>query len=141
MATLSLRTLTKHMRQIDICMMVTISKRGSLNSRPMSNNKDVNYKGDSWFFTYEKTRKIKDLEENPNVSLNFEGDKDLFISITGKGKIIRDKEIFEKHWVDSLSQWFPHGVDTKGMVLIHVKGLKLEYWQREKEGKIKIERN
>jgi general stress protein 26 len=141
MATLSLSTLTKHMRQIDICMMVTISKRGSLNSRPMSNNKDVNYKGDSWFFTYEKTRKVKDLQENPNVSLNFEGDKDLFISIAGKAKIIRNKEIFEKHWVDSLNQWFPDGVDTKGMVLIQVKGIKLEYWQRDKEGKIKIERN
>jgi general stress protein 26 len=141
MATLSLSTLTKHMRQIDICMMVTISKRGSLNSRPMSNNKDVNYKGDSWFFTYEKTRKVKDLQENPNVSLNFEGDKDLFISIAGKAKIIRNKEIFEKHWVDSLNQWFPDGVDTKGMVLIQVKGIKFEYWQRDKEGKIKIERN
>jgi general stress protein 26 len=141
MATLSLSTITRHMRQLDICMMVTVSKRGPLNSRPMSNNKDVNYKGDSWFFSYSNTQKIKDIDANPNVNLNFEGDKDLFISISGKAKLIRDKAIFEKHWVDSLNQWFPEGVDTKGLVLIQVKGKKLQYWQREKEGKIKIEGN
>jgi general stress protein 26 len=139
MATLSLRTLTRHMRKLDICMMVTISKGGFLNSRPMSNNKDVNYKGDSWFFSNSNTQKIKDIDANPNVNLNFEGDKDLFISISGKAKLIRDKATFEKHWVDSLNQWFPDGVDTKGLVLIHVKGKKLQYWQRDKEGKFKLE--
>ncbi|MEJ7627295.1 MAG: hypothetical protein WKF35_10555 [Ferruginibacter sp.] len=41
MATLSLSSLAKHMKQIDICMMITQTKRGSMNSRPMSNNKDV----------------------------------------------------------------------------------------------------
>ena len=62
MATLSLATLARHMKEIDICMFITHSSRGSLNCRPMSNNKDVTYKGDSFFFTMEKTRKVKELE-------------------------------------------------------------------------------
>ena len=138
MAALSLSTITRHMRKLDICMMVTVSKRGPLNSRPMSNNKDVNYKGDSWFFSYSNTQKVRDLEANKNVILNFEGEKDLFISISGKAKLIRDKKMFEKHWVDSLNQWFKDGVDTKGLVLIQVTGSKLHYWQREKEGEINL---
>jgi len=138
MPTLSLTTLAKLMKQLDICMMTTNTKRGSMNSRPMSNNRDVTYKGDSYFFTYEKTDKVKELEANPSVSLSFEGKDDIFISVAGKAKLIRNKEMFKEHWQDSLNQWFPEGPDTKGVVLIHVKGTTLKYWQREKEGAISL---
>ncbi|MEO6583085.1 MAG: pyridoxamine 5'-phosphate oxidase family protein [Ferruginibacter sp.] len=138
MATLSLSALAKQMKQLDICMMTTNTKRGSLNSRPMSNNRDVSYKGDSYFFTYEKTGKIKELEANSSVCLNFEGKDDMYISVAGKAKLIRNKETFKDHWQQSLNQWFPEGPDTKGIVLIHVKGTTLKYWQREKEGAISL---
>ncbi len=138
MTTLSLATLAKQMKQLDICMMTTNTKRGSMNSRPMSNNRDVTYKGDSYFFTYEKTSKVRELEVNPAVCLNFEGKDDMYISVAGKAKLIRDKEMFQEHWQDSLNQWFPEGPDTKGIVLIHVKGGSLKYWQREKEGSISL---
>ncbi len=138
MATLSLATMAKHMKQIDICMFTTLTARGGLNSRPMSNNKDVTWKGDSYFFTMEKTKKIKEIESNPNVMLNFEGDKDLFITVSGKAKLIRDKQSFQEHWVPDLDRWFAKGIDTKGLVLVHVKGMKLHYWQREKEGELSI---
>lgn len=138
MATLSLATITRHMRQLDICMMVTESKGGALSSRPMSNNKDVKYNGDSYFFTFEGSQKIKDIESNAQVNLNFEGKDMLYISIAGKAKLIRNKTAFEEHWVDGLEQWFKKGVDTPGMVLIHIKGSKLRYWQKEKEGAIKL---
>ena len=117
-----------------------MTKRGGFNSRPMSNNRDVNYKGDSYFFTYEKSGKIKELEANQNVSLIFEGKSDLYLSVTGKAKLIRDRESFMEHWVDSLNQWFEDGVDTKGMVLIHVKGTKIKYWQREKERQVSLQK-
>ena len=138
MATYNLDTIAREMRKLDICMMVSQSKRGSLNSRPMSNNGDVKYNGNSYFFTYEQSQKIKDLEANPQVSLNFEGQNQLFISVSGKAKLIRNKLLFEEHWIDSLKQWFPEGVDTPGMVLIHVKGNSIQYWQKNKQGKIKL---
>lgn len=140
MATLSLRSLAKHMKQLDICMMVTMTKRGGFNSRPMSNNKDVTYKGDSFFFTYEKSGKIKEIEASNNVCLVFEGKSDLYISVTGKAKLIRNKEAFREHWVDSLNQWFENGINTKGILLIHVKGTKIKYWQREKEGEVSLKK-
>ncbi|MEO7394273.1 MAG: pyridoxamine 5'-phosphate oxidase family protein [Chitinophagaceae bacterium] len=136
MAFLSLSDLAKLMKQLDICMMTTNTKRGSLNSRPMSNNRDVTYKGDSYFFTYEKTGKIKELEANRSVCLNFEGKNDIYISVSGKAKLIRNKKMFKEHWQQSLNQWFPEGPDTEGVVLIHVKGTFVKYWEREKEGVI-----
>ena len=126
------------MSELDICMMVTQSKRGSFNSRPMSNHGDVKYKGDSYYFTYEASQKVKDIEANPQVSLNFEGASDLYISVSGKAKLIRNKTKFAEHWVDGLEQWFPKGVDSPGMVLVHVKGNHVQYWQKNKQGKIKL---
>ena len=138
MATLTLNGIARYLRKLDICMMVTQSPRGVLNSRPMSNNGDVSYKGDSYFFTYEGSQKIKDITANPQVSLNFEGEKEMYISITGKAKLIRNRPQLQDHWVDSLKQWFKQGLDTPGIVLIHVKGSKLKYWQKNKEGELKI---
>ena len=138
MAAFSLAAFAKHLRQMDICMMVTISKRGQCNSRPMSNNRDVKYNGDNYFFSYAKTQKVRDIEANSQVCLNFEGSKDLYVSITGKAKLIRNKTSFAEHWNESLNQWFKKGIDTPDMVLIHVKGTKLHYWQREKEGEISL---
>ena len=139
MARISLSAIAEHMRDLDICMMVTKGTRGGFNSRPMSNNRDVDFKGDAWFFTYEKTQKVKDLERSADISLNFEGKKDMYISISGKAKLIRNKKAFQDHWVKSLDQWFRNGPDTPGIVLIHVKGKKLRYWQREKEGEISLQ--
>lgn len=138
MATLSLTTIARYMRDIDICMMVTVSGKGSCNSRPMSNNRDVKYNGDIYFFTYEKTQKIKDIETNPQICLNFAGNKGLYISIAGKARLIRNKSLFEEHWNPGLNQWFPNGTDTPGIVLIRVVGTKLQYWQRDKEGEIRL---
>lgn len=73
MATYTLTTMARHMCNLDICMMITQSKRGSLNSRPMSNNGDVKYNGSSYFFSYEGSQKLKDIEANPQVSLNLKG--------------------------------------------------------------------
>ncbi len=131
-------TIARYMRKLDICMMITQSARGTLNSRPMSNNGDVKYDGNSYFFTYEGSQKIKDIATNSQVSLNFEGKNNLYITITGKAKIIRSKSAIEEHWMDSLKQWFKQGVDTPGIVLLQVKATKLRYWQKNKEGELKI---
>ena len=81
---------------------------------------------------------IKELEADPNVLLTLEGKDDLFISVSGKAKLIRDKASFAEHWVKDLDRWFSDGIDSKGLVLIHVKGNKIHYWQKEKEGEIAI---
>lgn len=104
MATLTLNGIARQMRTLDICMMVTRSPRGLLNSRPMSNNGDVSYKGESYFFSYEGSQKINDITANPQVSLNFEGEKEMYITITGKAKLIRNRAQLEDHWKDSLKQ-------------------------------------
>jgi len=127
------------MKTIDICMMSTAGARGSINSRPMSNNRDVTYKGESFFFSHKDTRKVKDIERSSSVTLSYEGEKGLYIIVTGKARIIRSKAAFEEHWVPDLEQWFSKGVDTPGLVLIAVKAQKIHYWNNYKEGDIDLD--
>lgn len=138
MAKDNLSDITEKMRKLDICMLTTQTSRGVLTSRPMSNNGDVEYDGNSYFFTFEKSQTVKDIKENPQVSLTFKGDKDLYISLAGKAKLVSNKEKLKEHWLDELKQWFAEGVDTKGIVMIHVKANRIKYWQNEDEGEVKL---
>lgn len=130
----SLKELSDKMQDIDFCMLTTRDATGSLSCRPMSNNGDVEYDGDSWFFSYEDTRKIRAIESDPNVVLSFTGSPSLlgrpgiFITIAGSASLIREKAQFEKHWVKDLDIWFPQGIDTPGLVLLKVHADHIEYW-------------
>jgi general stress protein 26 len=63
------------------------------------------------------------------VQLAFEGNDKLYITVTGKAELIREKAQFDKHWVPDLEQWFAQGTDTPGMVLLCVTAKKAKYWQ------------
>src|SRR4051812_46479202 len=49
--TRTLSDISEKMRDIDFCMLATHASNGTIASRPMSNNREVDYDGDSWFFT------------------------------------------------------------------------------------------
>lgn len=135
----SLKEISKKMRNIDFCMMTTATEDGALASRPMSTNGDVEYDGNSYLFSSEKQEVVKDLEKNPQVNLSFTGDKKLFVSVVGEARLVRDREEMKKHWQDKLEQWFEDGIDTPGIVMIHVKGERIKYWHNWDSGEIKLE--
>ena len=122
------------MRKLDICSLTTVTETGGLASRPMSNNGDVAYDGNSWFFTNDNTRLVADIGGNPMVSLSFEGKNDLYIAVAGRAHLVRDKNTIRRHWVPDLDQWFDKGADTPGLVLIQVVAEHVKYWQGEENG-------
>ncbi|KTT10718.1 pyridoxamine 5'-phosphate oxidase [Pseudomonas oryzihabitans] len=141
MADKTLHDLSKAMRDLDFCMLTTGS--GRLTSRPMSNNGDVEYDGGSWFYAYEDSAKIRDIEQEPAVGLTFTegksllGKPGLFVAIEGRAELIRDKAQFETHWTKSLELWFPQGTDTPGMILIKVHAERIRYWDGEEQGELR----
>lgn len=138
MATNKLTSIAKKMKELDICMMSTNGPRGAVYTRPMSNNRDVTYKGESFFFSLTKTRKVKDIGRSPSVSLSFTGNSGTYIIVSGKARLIKDKAMWEDHWDDSLNQWFTKGINTPGLVLIAVKATGIKYWDKYKEGSIEL---
>lgn len=141
---LILKELSKKMRSIDFTMLTTRTEGGALAARPMSNNGEVDYDGDSWFFTNEDTRMVADIAADPIVGLTLSGDKGLlgkpgiFIAIEARAELIRDKAIFAAHWTKGLDRWFPQGVDTPGLVLIQCHASRISYWDGEDEGDLTL---
>lgn len=138
MNNLKLKDISQAMKKLDICMMVTHNSGMGLESRPMSNNKDVEFNGDSWFFANEDASVIRHLKKNPQVCLSYEGDEDLYITVMGEGYTSQDKAELKAHWVSDLDQWFEDGVDTEGLTLIHVKAERVKYWKNAEEGEIAL---
>jgi general stress protein 26 len=139
MATQKLILIAKKMKDLDICMMSTNGSRGVVNTRPMSNNRDVKYNGESFFFSSRDTRKVNDIKRSASVSLSFTGSGGSYIIVNGKARLIKDKAIWETHWDKSLDQWFKKGIDTPGLVLIAVKAKHIKYWDKYKEGDIDLD--
>ncbi len=142
MATLS--DLSKKMRDIDFAMLSTHAQGGAIGSRPMSNNRDIDYDGDSFYFTSEDTLTVGDIERDPQVGLGFQGKSGMlgmrpfFVSVEGRAELIRDKAQFEAHWTSDLDRWFDQGVDTPGLVLIKVHASRVHYWDGEEDGEIVV---
>jgi len=139
MSAKSLSDLSQKMREIDIAMLSTHTDGGAIAGRPMSNNGEVEYDGDSYYFTWEKSRMVADIKRDPKVSLAFQGKKAFLVAVEGKAELIRDKDEFEAHWTSGLDQWFEDGVETKGLVMIKVRATRIHYWDGEEDGEVKVE--
>lgn len=130
------------MRDIDFTMLVTRGADGTFNSRPMSNNRDVDFDGDSWFFTFEATTKVRDIKRDPSVGMTMQGKGGLlgkppiFLAIDGNAELIGDKAAFEAHWQPDLERWFEQGVDTPGLMLVKVRADRIQYWDGEDQGEV-----
>ena len=125
---LTLHDVSKKMRGIDIATLNTHTEGGQIAGRPMSNNGDVEYDGDSFYFTNGDTRTVSDIERDPRVSLGFSGKHHFYATVEGEAELIRDKARFEDHWTKDLNLWFKEGVDTPGLVMIKVHANRIKYW-------------
>jgi len=144
--TKTLADLSEKMRDIDFCMLATHAPGGAIASRPMSNNRDVDYDGESVFFTTEDTHMVRDIGSDPNVGLSFQGKAGLFgvrpffVAVEGRADLIRDRAEFAAHWTSDLDRWFKQGIDTPGLTMIRVRADRVHYWDGEEEGEAKLER-
>ncbi|KAA2213296.1 pyridoxamine 5'-phosphate oxidase family protein [Teichococcus oryzae] len=136
MAQKTLADLSQRMREIDIAMLNTHTEGGAIASRPMSNNKDVDYNGQSFYFSYGDARTITDIEANPKVTLSFQGPKRFAIAVEGRATLIRDKAAFREHWTPELDKWFDQGIDTPGIALIRVDAERVHYWDGTEQGEL-----
>ena len=144
MANLTLPELSKKMAKLDFAMMATRSAAGVLTARPMSNNGDVAYEGDSYFFAYAHSRKAAELRADPYVTLAYTGaagmlgGPPLFVTVEGSAALIDDKAVFAEHWTKDLDRYFPDGIDTPGVVMIQVTAKAIRYWDGNDEGTIAL---
>jgi general stress protein 26 len=142
--TKTLADLSDRMRDIDFTMFSTRAADGRIAARPMSNNQEVDYNGDSYYFSYDDARTIEDIGRDNQVGLSFQGTSGMlgmrpfFVAVEGAAELIRDKAQFEQHWTSDLDRWFKEGVDTPGLILIKVHAQRVHYWDGEDEGEVSL---
>jgi general stress protein 26 len=142
--TRTLSELSEKMRDIDFTVLSTRTSGGAIAARPMSNNREVDYDGDAWFFAEESTRMVADIEADPRVGLSYQGTsgflgmRPFFLAVEGRASLVRDKGLLAEHWTKGLERWWPDGVETPGLLLIRVSGERVHYWDGEDEGELEI---
>jgi general stress protein 26 len=144
MADMKLKDVAETLKDIDFVMLNTHTDGGEIAGRPMSNNRDVEYDGDSWFFVDQESRTFADVSRDPRVTLSVQGSKGLmgkpplFLSIEGEAEVVEDRRAKEEHWVSELERWWPEGPQTPGLSLLKVHAKRIHYWDGENQGEVAL---
>lgn len=124
-----IQKLRELIKDIDIGMLTTIDQDGTLHSRPMSTNSEVDFDGDLWFFTYASSHKVLEVDQHQQVNVSFSDPrKQSYVSLSGQAQLVRDHNKIKQLWKPQLQAWFPKGLDEPDIALLKVNVEKGEYW-------------
>jgi general stress protein 26 len=128
-----LARLREIVKAVDICMLTTTDENGDPHSRPMSNNREVEFDGDLWFFTYGSSHKMSEVRRMPKVNASFADiGSHRYASLTGSAELVRDRKKIEELWKPEFRIWFPDGIETPDIALLKVVVEHAEYWDSSK---------
>jgi len=123
-----LKKLGEKIKDIRIAMLTTLEDDGSLRSRPMA-TQQTEFDGTLWFFTKDNSPKVAEVAHDQHVNLSYaKPDDELYISISGTARIVRDKQKVKELWNPFVKAWFPKGPEDPELVLLRVDPGQAEYW-------------
>lgn len=122
----SLDTARKMLKKSKYCFLISNSERNWPSARMLQPIIDL----DTfviWFGTNPRLRKIKEIKENPYVTIAFgkEGENANLI-IYGKATVVDNVRERVKHWIGSWLLFFPSGPRGEDFVSIRVEPLEME---------------
>ncbi|BAT54221.1 hypothetical protein NOS3756_31870 [Nostoc sp. NIES-3756] len=124
-----IQQLQQLIQDIDYAMLTTIDDDGSLHSRPMYFNGDIDTNGTLWFFSSASSHKALEVEHHQQVSVNFSSpNQQRFISISGTAELVKDRQKIQEEWQPELETWFPQGLNEPDIALLKVNINRVDYW-------------
>ena len=125
----NIRKLRELIKGIDVAMLTTVQDDGSLRSRPMATQK-VEFFGDLYFFTKLSAFKVEEVERDHQVSVSYAApENQLYVSMSGLARILRDRAKMEELWFGDLEAWFPAGLEDPELALLWISVTQAEYWE------------
>ena len=113
---------------VKMAMLTTMEQDGTLRSRPMATQK-AEFNGELWFFTRASAPKVEEIEEQHKVNVSYaEPDKNIYVSVSGQAKLVRDAAKAKELWNPLLKAWFPQGLEDPEIALLCVRVEQAEYW-------------
>ena len=122
------RELASKLKDIKIAMLTTITAEGKSHSRPMYTF-EMKDDGIIWLFISKDSRKVQEIQANPNVVLNYSNPQhDLYVAVNGLAEISEDTSKIEELWSDRFKMWFPYGKEDPNLCLLKIDPQEAEYW-------------
>lgn len=124
----SIEKLNTLIKDIKFAMLTTAEPDGTLRSRPMA-TQQAPFDGDLYFFTYGHSPKVEEAQQDHNVNLSYaDPDDNVYVSVSGKAQLLRDRQKMEQLWNPIYKAWFPKGLDEPDIALLKVNVEQAEYW-------------
>ena len=99
-------------------VLVTVSTDGSLDSRPMG-CVQKEFDGTLWFLTFKDSPKVLAIAENQHALVSYARPSDYeFISISGRARIVDDRDQVQALWSEGFRVWFPNGPESPNIALL-----------------------
>ena len=62
-----------------------------------------------WFFTGVESGKVEEIVLDTHVAVVCQKDRDLYLSLSGKATLLRDRKKIDELWKEPFKTWFPGG--------------------------------
>ena len=102
----------------DYCFLSTIGLSGRIDTRLMQHfqpQPDLTL----WFGTSAKSRKVRDIRNNSQVTVAFYDPADTaYVTLNGAAQIVSDTDLQQKYWVEQWITFYPTGPEGEDYVLI-----------------------
>ena len=126
------KELWERIEDVRVALMTSVEHDGSLRARPMWTQGDE-FDGMLWFFASDDGPLADELSREPRVCLAYGApDKDLYVSVSGRAELVRDRAKADEMWNTFAEAWFPDGPDDPSLVLVRVDVEQAQYWEDKK---------
>ncbi|MFS2004034.1 pyridoxamine 5'-phosphate oxidase family protein [Duganella sp. CT11-25] len=123
-----INTIAAKIKDVRFGMFTTTDDEHILTSRPLT-SQQIDTEGNMWFFTSDDAPFTHDLQRHPEVNVSFSNpEHDLYLSVTGRAYLLRDRAKARELWSPLVRAWFPGGLDDPHLAMIRLKIESAEYW-------------
>lgn len=125
----AIEKLGKLIAKVKFAMLTTADEDGTLRARPMATQNADDFDGTLWFFTHDNTAKVDEVQREHQVNVAYaDPGNQLWLSVSGRANLVRDKARAEELWTPAMKAWFPKGLEDPKLALLKVDVEKAEYW-------------
>ena len=115
-------------RNIKVAMLTTRDSDGTLHSYPMM-TQGKRFDRNLWFFTSASSHKCLEVENDCGVNVSYaDPSANRYVSVSGRARLVREREKLEALWSPLMKAWFPKGIDDPDLSLLQVTIERAEYW-------------
>ena len=124
-----LHRLGELIKDIEVAMLTTRTRDGSLLSRPIQTLK-LDSNGELIFFTAAKSHKVEDLTDDAAANLAYaHPGEHRYVSVRGRARMDRDDDTIRELWTPAQKIFFPEGQHDPDLMVLRIRVRDAAYWE------------